>query len=181
MATLTSTSEDTTVYELCVLYPPSISQKEEQEILKDIEHILEEASGKQMTKDLWGARGLAYTYVVYHYELDPSKIREIDTALRISHGVLRHMFVKPPKGYEVSKFSEGYKEWLANRETKEEETARKKEEKLQKKVVDRAKRAVKKVEEQKKEDTKEATKAPIKESDITEGLEKIISDDDLDI
>ena len=37
MPTITPTSEDTVIYELCVLYPANLSQKEEATLLKEIE------------------------------------------------------------------------------------------------------------------------------------------------
>ena len=75
MTTFTPTSEDTRVYELCVLYPHPLSQKEEQDLLKEIEALFTEAGATQLHKDLWGRRGLAYkinvyeqgSYVLYYY------------------------------------------------------------------------------------------------------------------
>ena len=97
---------DDRVYECCVLLPFPLSQKEEKDTLQEIEGYFEEAGAKQMAKDVWGRRGLAYaiegraegTFVVYHYEMDPSKVKEINEQLKISTTVLRHLLIKPPKG-----------------------------------------------------------------------------------
>jgi len=189
MPTLTSTSEDTRVYECAVLYPYPISQKEEQDVLKEVEKHFSEVGAKQMSKDLWGRRGLAYPikksnegcFVIYHYELDPSKLKELDISLRITHGVLRHMFVKPPKGYEVIKYSENYEAWLKEGKDDVGREEKEKEEELQKQVADKAKRQVRRAKEEKKESIEEKTAVPIEQKKLDEELEKLISDDELDI
>lgn len=187
MPNLVPSSEDNRIYEICVLLPYPMNQKEEQDAHKEVEGIFAEAEGRQVAKDSWGRRGIAYTikgynegsYVIYYYEIDPSKITEIDEALRIAPKVLRHMIVIPPKGYEIVEYGEKYKQWLKERESESEKRDKSKEEKLQKQVVERAKREVRKAEEQKK-DAKEAKK-PMEEKSIEEGLEKLISDSDIDI
>ncbi len=187
MPELTASSEDVRIYEVAVLYPASLGQKEEQQALKDVEEIFKDAEGKMMEKDAWGKRGLGYrigghdegSFVIYYFEMDPSKLKEVDEALRIVPNVLRHLIVKPPKNYQVVKFSEGYEEWLKNRETDTEKKERETEEDLQRKVAEKAKRQAKRATEQKK-DTEEAA-APVEKKKLDEELEKLISDDELDI
>lgn len=190
MPTIVPTSEDTRVYEFCVLYPYPLSQKEEQDILKEVEGIFDEAGAKQVSKDSWGRRGLAYriegyeegVFVVYHYEMDPAKVKEVDNALRIMRTVLRHMVVKPPKGYQIVKFSEQYEEWLKSRKEQEANKEHERVAELERKVAERAKRKVKRVEAEKKEEEKSAPEKPqMKKEEIQEELEKLISDDDLDL
>ncbi len=179
--------EDTRIYEFCFLYPATLSQKEEGDLLKEIEKIIEETGAKQISKDLWGKRGLAYkikghtegNYVVYHYQMDPSSIIEIDTVLRITPNVLRHIIVKPPKGYEIVKFSEKFEEWLKHREEEGERKKKEKEAKLAKRVADKAKRQVKRAAAKKDEEATEKPQTDKKQ--ISDELDKLISDDDLDI
>lgn len=180
--------EDTRIYEFCFLYPCTLSQKEESELLKEVEKIIEETGAKQISKDLWGKRGLAYkikgqtegNYVVYHYEMEPRAIIEIDTPLRITANVLRHMIVKPPKGYEVTKFSEGFVQWLKERENAVDEKKKEKEDRLAARVAEKAKRQVKRTAAAKKEEDA-APKEKTDSKQISEELDKLISDDDLDI
>lgn len=187
MPSLTPTSEDTRVYECAVLYPYPLSQKEEAEVLKEIEEIFAEADAKLIAKDAWGRRGLAYSiggstegsYVIYHWEMDPSKLKEVDHALHINRRVLRHLIIKPPKGYQVTKYSEAYQEWLKTRESVEEVRAREREEKLQAQVAEKAKRAAAKTTTKRKTDDK--PKEAVTEEQLSEQLEKLISDDSLDI
>lgn len=188
MPELTETSEDVRVYEFCVLYPSNLSQKEESTLLKEVESLIEEQGGKQVAKDNWGKRGLAYrikgndegNYVVYHYELEPGNVQEIDESLRITPNLLRHIIVKPPKGYEVIKFSESYDTWLKERETEADRKKKEKEAKLAKKVADKAKRQAKRTAKAAKEESA-AEKPETDKKKISEELDKLISDDDLDI
>ncbi len=188
-------SDDTTVtddcvYECCVLLPFPLSQKEEKDTLKEIEGYFEEAGAKQMAKDVWGRRGLAYpiggreegSFVVYHYEMDPSKVKEIDEQMKISTTILRHLIIKPPKGYQIAKYSEEYETWLKERKTFSEQKEEEKEEKIKRKVAEKAKRQAKKVEEEKKAKAPTVPeKSAIEEDKLSEELEKLISDDELDI
>lgn len=183
MPVLESTSEDTRIYEFCVLFPYGLPQKEEQALVKAVEAHFNDVGAKQVTKDVWGRRGLAYpikgqmegNFTIYYYEMDPSKLQELDEALRITPGLLRHMIVKPPKGYEIVKFSEKFEEWKKEAAQAEDRKAKQKEEDIQRRVADKAKRQVKRAEVQKKDDK------PAEKRDITQELDKLISDDNLDI
>ncbi len=189
MPSLVPSSEDVAIYEVCVLYPV-LQQKEEQQVQRDVEELFEEAGARQMTKDLWGRRGLAYrikgnmegNFVVYHYEMDPLKLRELDRNLRIVKNVMRHLVVKPPKGYQVVKFSEAYEQWLKDRETLDQVRVREKEEKLKVQVAKRAQAQVRRSDERKKLEGKENEAAkPMQQDLLTEKLDKLISDDTLDL
>ena len=133
MPELTSTSEDARVYEICVLLPYPLQQKEEDQVQKEVEKLLSEAGGKQIAKDVWGRRGLAFkigghndgNFIVYHYELNPENIKELGENLRLVKDLLRHMIVKPPKGYQITKYSEEYEQWkkqlVVDEETKKQD------------------------------------------------------------
>ena len=188
MPTLTPSSEDVRVYEVTVLYPYPLNQKEENDLLKEVDQAFAEVGATLIESDKWGRRGLAYNikgydegnFIVYYYEMDPTKLQELDEALHIMSGVLRHMIVKPPKGYQVVKFSESYNTWLKERETESDKKEREKEEKIKKQVAERAKRQVKRAGEKKMEAKKEEV-APVEEGQISEQLDKIISDDELSL
>ncbi len=187
MPSLIPTSEDTRVYECAILYPYPLSQKEEAELLKEVEEIFAEADAKLIAKDVWGRRGLAYSiggsaegsYVITYWEMDPGKLQEVDHALQINRRVLRHLIIKPPKGYQVVKFSDTYQEWQKTRESVEEVRAREREEKLQAQVAEKAKRQAAKATGRRKAEDK--PKEAVTEEQISQQLEKLISDDSLDI
>jgi len=181
MPTLVPTSEETCIYEICVLYPANLSQKEEQTLLKSTEELLHEAEGQQLAKDAWGRRGLAYpikkqtegNFVVYYYEMPPAKVKEVDRQLRILPNMMRHIIVRPPKGYEVTKYSERYEQWLKDRVTAVETEHKEEEKRLQRKVVEKAKVQAKRTEVKKKEEPA----APMQKADLTKKLDELISDD----
>lgn len=185
MPTLTPSSEDVRIYEFAVLLPYPMIQKEEQTAMKEIDAVFKEAGAKEVSKDIWGRRGLAYpieghtegNFIVYYMEMDPLKVSEVDTALRIVPNVLRHIVVVPPVGYQVVKYSEAYEEWRKTRVTAAEKTKRDREEEIQKKVADRAKRQVKRTEQAKSE----APAASVDKAELTRKLDEIISDDSLSI
>jgi ribosomal protein S6 len=168
------------------MYPHGLSQKEESELLKEIEGFFEEVGAKQIAKDLWGQRGLAYPvkghteahFVIYYYDLDPAKLKEVDQALRIAKGVIRHLIVKPPKNYQIVKYSEAYAEWLKTRESVDDVRAREKEEKVKEQVARKAKRQAEKTSERKKTDE---DRGELQEEQLSKKLEELISDDSLDI
>jgi small subunit ribosomal protein S6 len=180
MPSLTPVNEDNRIYEIAVLYPFPLGQKEEQDLLKAVEEIFTEFGGKLVFKDMWGRRGLAYkiggftegNYVIYYYELDPSKLKEIDQQLKILKGVLRHLMVKPPKHYQIASFAENYQKWKDDERMAGERAILEKEEKLKKQVVDKArKQTVKPVV---KEDA-----VPMPKADITQEVDKLLSDTDI--
>lgn len=182
MATLVPSVEDNRVYEFCVLFPYPLGQKEESQALKEVEGLFTEAGGKIISTDRWGRRGLAYpikgsaegSYVVYYVDLDPSKLKEIDTALKINKQVLRHMAIKPPKGYQIVQYSAQYEQWLKDRESLGDQRTREREEKLRAQVAKKAQRRAKAVTEK-----KEAGPALSSEA-LTKKLDKLVSDDSLD-
>jgi len=188
MPELAATSEDTRVYELCVLLPHPFSKKEEEQTQKEVEKLLSEAGGKQVAKDIWGRRGLAFkiggfdegNFIVYYYELSPEKLKELDENLRIVQGVLRHMIVKPPKGYQIVKYSGQYEQWQKDRVQEEETKKQNKEDELKKKMLERQKREAKRAAPKKTEEKPEPPKAEEKEK-ITEEIDKLIADDELEI
>ncbi len=180
MPTLVASSEDVRIYECVVLYP-ILSQKEESTLLKEIDALFAEAGATLVSKDAWGRRGLAYNikgqnegnFIVYYWEMDPLKLKEVDQQLMIMKNIMRHMFVKPPKNYQVVKYSEAYETWLKERETLDQKKMREKEEAAKERLAKRAqvqsKKPVKKAEEK--------PAAPMKQEELTEQLDKIISDD----
>ncbi len=183
MPTLVPSSEDVRVYEFAVMYRGDLDQKAETALLAEIESHFTDAAAKLLFKDPWSKRGLAFKvggyseakFVIYYFEIDPAKVREIDHQLRLIRGVLRHLIVLPPKGYEAVSYEAKYQDWLKNRETIEDVRARKREEKLKQNVVSQAKRTSKRMETKVKEEVKQ----PLKVEDLQKQLDKMISDDDL--
>jgi small subunit ribosomal protein S6 len=185
MPTLIPSSEDVRIYEVAVMLQPDLDQKAEAAVLAEVDAHFAEAGAKLLFKDVWTKRGLAYKiggfteakFVIFYHEMDPSKLRELDKQLRLTKGVLRHLMVIPPKGYEAVSFEDKYQDWLKNRVTVADIKQRKREEKLKAAVTEQAKRVSKRMEAKKpKEEAK-----PLEMGQLTEKLDKLISDDDLKI
>ncbi len=181
MADLVASSEDVRIYECAILFPYALPQKEEAALIKEIEGYFEEVGAKMIAKDAWGRRGLAYSIkgakeanvTIYYFEMDPLKLKEVDQNLKISKGVLRHLFVKPPKHYQIVKYADTYEQWIKERESVDQKRTREKQEKLQEQVASKARRKA----QMKTEKKPETKAAPISEEAIAEGIEKLISDD----
>ena len=182
MVTLIPSSEDVRIYEIAVMVQPDLQPKEEAELIKGVDDLLAEAQAKLLFKDVWSKRGLAYKikghahakFIIYYIELDPSKIRDIDHQLRLIKGVLRHLVVIPPKGYEAVGYEEKYQQWLKTRETVGERRTREKDEAAKQAVIAKAKRETKRVHEKKPE-----AKPELKMEQLEQQLDKLISDTDL--
>ncbi len=182
MPTLVPRSEDVRIYEIAVMIQPDLDQKAEKNLLSEVESHFTEAKAVTLFTDPWTRRGLAYKiggfqeakFVIYYLEMDPSVIRELDKQLRLTKGVLRHLVVIPPKGYEAVSFEAKYNDWLKNRVTLAEQKQHKREERLKQTVTDQAKRTAKRMEQKPKEAVK-----PLEIGELTEHLDKLISDDDL--
>ena len=163
---------------------PDLDQKSESTLLKEIDQLFAEAKGTLLFKDPWSKRGLAYPikgytdakFVIYYYEMPPASLREFDRQLRLQKGVLRHLIVIPPKGYEAVSYEAKYQEWLKTRETVEDVRRRKKEEEMKERVVTTAKRAARRKETERKE---EKSSKPVEMAKLSQELDKLISDEDL--
>jgi ribosomal protein S6 len=164
---------------MLLAYP--LAQKDESTLIKEVEGAFAEAGGKLVLKDAWGRRGLAYpikgameaSVVVYYYNLDTQKIKELEHTFKIMKNVLRHMFVKPPKNYKVEKYGDKFEKWLKERESLDQKRAREREEHLREQVAARAKR--KATTDRKKTDR--PTAAPMSEEAMTQQIDKLITDD----
>lgn len=181
MPELAATGEDTRIYECAVLYPYPLTQKDEAALMKEIDAYFHEAGAKLVAKDAWGRRGLAYpikgateaNVTIYYWEMDPLKLKEVDQSLKISKGVLRHMFVKPPKHYQIVKYADTYEQWLKERESIDQKRARERQAVLEEKVAAKARRKA-----QTKVEKKPAAPAEkMSGEEVTKSIDKLISDD----
>lgn len=183
MVSYNPTSDDVRLYEIAVLYSYPMNQKEENELLKGIDEVMADAGAKQIFKDVWGRRGLAYSiggfmegnFIIYYYEIDPSKIEGIDEELRILKGMLRHMIVKPVKNYQIKSYADSEKQWKEQNRLEGERKVQEKEDKKLKQVVEKAKRATP------TRDRKDDVVKPVTGEALNKQLDKMISDKDLDM
>lgn len=181
MPTLAPIGEDTRIYECAMLYPCGLSQKEEAALMKEIDAYFQEVGAKLVAKDVWGRRGLAYpikgvkeaNITIYYWEMDPLKLQEVDRNLKINKSVLRHLFVKPPKHYQIVKFSDAYEQWIKERESIDQKRARERQTQLEERVAIKARRKA----QIKPEKQSEKPTEKMSGEDITKHIDKLITDD----
>ena len=174
------------LYECAVLYVHGLAQKDEAALIKEVEGYFDEAGATLTMKDAWGRRGLAYpikgakeaNIIIYYYEMDPLKLKEVDTALRITKNLMRQMIIKPVKHYKIEKWGAKYEEWLKTRESVEQQRVREREVKLQEKVVAKAKQKAQRVTEKQKVVDE---KPQLTEEQLSQEIEKLITDDTLNL
>ncbi|HLD63545.1 MAG TPA: 30S ribosomal protein S6 [Candidatus Peribacteraceae bacterium] len=172
------------LYEFCVLFPHPLAQNELQAAEKGVEGIITETGGKLVLKDSWGRRGLSYKIgdsmeafiVIYYYELDPDKIRQINEEIRISPNVVRHLVVKPPKGYQVVSTASRFDEWLKEKESRQEIAKHEREEEFKDKVIKRQKAKATHKPEKAATPTSDADK-----KELSEKIDELISGDELEL
>lgn len=105
---LTTTSPNSVKnYELLVIFAGSLKESDREAALAKWEKEVG-LIGKIENKVVWTARALAYkikrgatgTYLILHFAGDPTKIAELNSALRIEPSVIRHLIYTTPKHYE---------------------------------------------------------------------------------
>lgn len=178
-------SDDVRLYEVCLLYPYPMNQKEEAELLSGIDELFNDAGATVVLKDAWGRRGLAYpikgsteaNILIAYYHMQPEKLKEIDTQLRIMKGVLRHMIIKPPNGYQVVPFANRFNKWQEEQRMQTEKDRVEVEEKLRRRVVEKSKKPMGKVPERTEKKAEPAK--PVIQEQLSKQLDRLVSDADI--
>jgi small subunit ribosomal protein S6 len=107
-------------YELMAVLAPDIPEEEMPAALERISGFITANDGEVtelITTSPWGRRRLAYEirdyrdgfYALYHFNLDPSRVGEVERELRLDNQVLRSLVVTytPPKPKKPKKGAEG--------------------------------------------------------------------------
>jgi ribosomal protein S6 len=179
-----SNTDGVRLYECMVLLPVNLPQKEDAALVKNIEELFAEKNGKQLYKNEWDRWGLAFAikghsegrYIVYVYELPADAMQEIDASLHLEKNVLRHLLLRIPDGYELIDYPAQFRTWLEERDKEEAKQEKEKEEELKKKIVKRvAKKTVSPIVKKEDPATHEGG------ADLSEKLEELISDEDLNL
>jgi small subunit ribosomal protein S6 len=93
-------------YELMIIFDPDLDDAGIQGMLNRIGEMVGAGTGKIASTDRWGRRKIAYQmnkrsegyYVVLEITTEANGLPEVDRALRLSDGVLRHKVLRlPPK------------------------------------------------------------------------------------
>ena len=90
-------------YEMVVILSPQLIDDQLETAINNITNFITNRGGTISQLDRWGKRALAYpikhsnsgTYVVARFTLKPGACKELETSLKISENVLRHLLIKP--------------------------------------------------------------------------------------
>jgi small subunit ribosomal protein S6 len=92
-------------YEVLYIVRADLDDEKVQEIVKRVGTLIEKAGGTLERTNLWGKRKLAYevkhqkegSYVLQDFQIGPERIPELESALKITEEVLRHLIVRKPE------------------------------------------------------------------------------------
>jgi small subunit ribosomal protein S6 len=96
------TQEKLNGYELTVILRPELSEEKLTASIENIKKFITGKGGVISDTKSWGKRRLAYpikhaiegNYILLNFTMKPNQNRELETNLRISEDVLRHLLVK---------------------------------------------------------------------------------------
>ena len=121
-----------TKYELMVILPGDMTEKEALTHLEEVKGYLTENGGKIEEELIWGKRDLAYSikkqdvgfYAMYHFTMeDASGMSELKEELRLDQKVMRELIIKVPENYTYAQFEKEEAEAI---KAKEEALAKRK-------------------------------------------------------
>ena len=89
-------------YELVFIVSPEVPDENVGTIIERVSDFITSRGGTVTKVDPWGRRKLAYpidghregNYVLLQFRLDPRLTGELDTSLRISEDIIRHLLVR---------------------------------------------------------------------------------------
>lgn len=93
-------------YELMYIVKPELDDQGVQQEIEKVGQLIQTNGGQVKKVTPWGKRRLAYSvkdqregyYVVQEFDLDQSKIAEVERVLKISDTVFRHLLVRQDEG-----------------------------------------------------------------------------------
>jgi len=91
-----------TKYELTVVVRPELTEEDRDKVLAKIEELVTTSGGSVLSRDMWGRRELAYpikkykegVYVLFTFNTEAEKTRDIDYKVKINDDIIRHLLVK---------------------------------------------------------------------------------------
>ncbi len=92
-------------YEILYIARPELDEAQLQAAIATVEKLIENLGGAVQKTDVWGRRRLAYEvrhlregqYVLTDFQIDPARVPELETTLKISDTVFRHLVVRKPE------------------------------------------------------------------------------------
>jgi len=92
-------------YEVLYIVRADFDDEKVQDAVKRVNTLIERSGGSVERTNVWGKRKLAYevkhqkegAYVLQDFQFEPSRIPELEAALKITEEVLRHLIVRKPE------------------------------------------------------------------------------------
>ena len=92
-------------YEVLYIVRADLDDDRVQDAVKRVNTLIERSGGTIERTNLWGKRKLAYevkhqkegAYVLQDFQLDPTRVPELEAGLKITEEVLRHLVVRKPE------------------------------------------------------------------------------------
>ena len=92
-------------YEVLYIVRADLDDEKVQDAVKRVNTLIERSGGAVERTNLWGKRKLAYevrhqkegSYVLQDFSFEPSRVPELEAALKITEEVLRHLIVRKPE------------------------------------------------------------------------------------
>jgi len=89
-------------YELLLVLNPEVTEERMPDVLERVGKYVSDRGGEVTKTDPWGRRRLAYPirrflegqYVLTNLRIDPRRAAEVESSLRLSEDVLRHMLIR---------------------------------------------------------------------------------------
>jgi small subunit ribosomal protein S6 len=97
-------------YEVLYIVRADLDDEKVQDAVKRVNTLIQRSGGTVERTNLWGKRKLAYevkhqkdgSYVLQDFQLDPDRVPELESALKITEEVLRHLIVRKPEKVAVA-------------------------------------------------------------------------------
>ena len=92
-------------YEILYIVRPELDDEALQQAIASVNKLIETLGGVSQKTDVWGRRRLAYEvrhlregqYVLTDFQIDPARVPEMESTLKISDTVFRHLVVRKPE------------------------------------------------------------------------------------
>jgi small subunit ribosomal protein S6 len=92
-------------YEILYIVRPELDEEQLGKAVGTIETLIQNLGGEAQKTDVWGRRRLAYEvahlregqYVLTDFRLDPERVNEMETTIKISETVFRHLITRKPE------------------------------------------------------------------------------------
>jgi small subunit ribosomal protein S6 len=91
-------------YEILYIVRADLEDDKVRDVVKRVNTLIERSGGAAEQTSLWGKRKLAYevkhqkegSYVLQDFQIGPDRVPELESALKITEEVLRHLIVRKP-------------------------------------------------------------------------------------